>query len=63
MNLLERLATLLWDPDGARRRAQQFRMKRHDRKMRQYDRAEERALAQIRRTQEVAAPLTEPERQ
>lgn len=59
LNLLEWLATILWDPNGDRRRAQQRRLSRHERKMRQADAAERRAIAQIRRTQEVAAPLAE----
>ena len=57
MSPLERIATLLWDWSGSRRRQQLLRMARSRRTLRKYDRANERAMAQIRRTHQVVAPL------
>lgn len=55
----EKLATWLWDRTGERRRAQAIRVFRTRRKIRQHDVSHQRAVQQIRRTQEVAASLGE----
>lgn len=57
MSPLEHLITVIWDWSGARRRQQQLRIARSRRTLRKYDRANERAMNQIRRTHEVVAPL------
>lgn len=62
MNPLERLATLIWDWSGARRRQQQLRIARSRRTIRKYDRANERAMAQIRRAHQMVAPLVSDDR-
>lgn len=54
MNPLDRLFVWLWDHTGERRREQKLRLVRTRRKGRQHDAAHDRALVQIRRTQELA---------
>ena len=57
MSPLERIFTLVWDLTGARRKAQRRRLLRSQRKLRQYDAVNRRAIEQIRRAHEAAAPL------
>lgn len=57
MNWIEWLATLVWDPTGRLRRDERRRDARNRRTLRKRDLVNAAAMAQIRRTQELAARL------